>query len=156
MNRFLTGSALSLLALTIGCGPSLPETVPVTGTVTYKDKPVEGATVNFLGENSSVAASGKTDANGKFALKTMFGENIVEGATVGKHSVSIVKTTTPASGEGITDPKKMMEEMTRNPAITSNFTPKDLLPEKFSKPSTSGLTAEVTEAGPNDFTFDLK
>lgn len=155
MNRFLTGGALSLIALTVGCGPSLPTTVPVTGTVTYKDKPVEGATVNFLGEKSSVAASGKTDAEGKFTLKTMFGEKLVEGATIGKHNVAIIKTSSTDAGE-MGDPKEMMAQMTTNPAITSDYKPKHLLPEKFGSPSTSGLEAEVTEGGPNNFTFDLE
>lgn len=155
MNRFLTGGALSLLALTVGCGPSTPETVPVTGTVTYKDKPVEGATVNFLGVGSSVAASDKTDADGKFALKTMFGETIVDGAVPGKHNVAIVKTTAPSAGE-VGDPKEMMAEMAKNPTMTDDFQAKSLLPEKYNNPDRSGLVVEVTEGAANDFTFDLK
>ena len=31
-----------------------------------------------------------------------------------------------------------------------------IIPEKFSIPGKSGLTANVTEAGPNEFKFDLK
>ncbi len=31
-----------------------------------------------------------------------------------------------------------------------------IIPEKYSIPAKSGLTADVTESGPNDFKFDLK
>lgn len=146
---------LPLCTLLLGCGGgNLPPTVAVTGTVTLDGKPVEGASVNFLSDAGSITASGKTDASGKFQLKTTVGSQSVDGAILGRHQVAVVKT--ESEGQSISDPKEMMSKMAENPAITSDFKVKNIIPTKYSNPTQSGLTAEVTEGGANDFTFDLK
>lgn len=143
---------LPFACMLVGCGPDLPGTVPVTGTVTLDGAPVEGATVNFLSA-AGLAASGKTDAAGKFSLKTTVGSQSAEGATLGRHQVAIVKT--ESDGQAMDDPKKMMEDMANNPAVTSDFKVKNLIPAKYNNPTMSQLTADVTEGGANDFTFPL-
>lgn len=146
---------LPLFTLILGCGGgNMPSTVAVTGTVTLDGNPVEGASVNFLSDAGSITASGKTDAGGKFTLKTVIGSQSVDGAILGRHKVAVVKT--ESDGQAITDPKEMMSKMAENPAITSDFKVKNIVPNKYSNPTQSGLTAEVTEGGANDFTFDLK
>jgi len=51
-----------------GCSKGdYPEMARVTGTVTYKGKPVPNMMVNFM-PNSGRPSWGKTDANGKFEL----------------------------------------------------------------------------------------
>ncbi len=153
MNRSLALGCLSVSLFILGCGPDLPSTVPVTGTITMDSKPVEGATVNFLSEEGSVTASGKTDASGKYSLKTFVGEQYVDGAIVGKHLVAVVKT--ESDGQTISDPKEYMANMAANPTKTSEFKPKNLVPAKYNNPTMSQLNADVTEAGPNDFPFEL-
>ncbi|MCH8830716.1 MAG: carboxypeptidase regulatory-like domain-containing protein, partial [Planctomycetes bacterium] len=60
------------LILVSGCSSDedRPDTIPVSGTVMYKGKPVEGATVTFRNPEASRPASGVTDSKGKFQLTT--------------------------------------------------------------------------------------
>ena len=71
-----------------GCGG---RTGRVSGVVTLDGKPLVGATVSFTpasGDNGGVGGSyGKTDAQGRYTLRTVVGK--ANGAAVGKHKVSI-------------------------------------------------------------------
>jgi hypothetical protein len=81
----LRASALPLLAcvLAAGCGGS--KVVPVSGTITYKGKPVPNAFVNFVPENGR-PSMGETDPNGKF---TLVYDPETKGAERGKHRVFV-------------------------------------------------------------------
>jgi hypothetical protein len=48
-----------------------------------------------------------------------------------------------ASGDGVAAPPAALQG------------PQDLIPAKYKDRNTSGLSAEVTESGPNEFPFDL-
>jgi hypothetical protein len=157
---FLQGCMLLVPFALVGCGSSdLPNTVPVTGTVTMDGTPVDGATVNFLSEQGSIVSGGTTDASGKFSLTTTVGSQSVPGAVVGSHGVAVVKT--ESSGQEMADPndleatKAMMEKMTTNPAVTSEFKAKYVIPQKYNNPAQSQIKAQVTEAGPNDIKIEL-
>src|SRR5687767_3762775 len=78
------------LSLCIGCGDTstLAGVTKVEGTVTYKSAPIEGATVMFSPQGGGRAASGKTDASGRFQLTTV---NLNDGALPGKYNVAISK-----------------------------------------------------------------
>ncbi len=82
-----------------GCGDS--SIAPVSGTVTFEGKPVPNLQIIFspipTEDNSAVGpfSSGKTDADGKFSLKTKQGAS---GAFVGNHRVSFEYTDLPADG----------------------------------------------------------
>lgn len=141
----------SLLVLVSGCGgaPEGPTLYPVKGKVTLEGQPVPNATVMFQ-PSSGPVATGVTDANGEFTLKT----GAQEGAVAGTHQVSVVAT----AGEKVmenpspddlaalsTDPKQKPAE------------PKSLIPERYSKFETSQLTATVSEdASQNNITLELK
>ena len=121
-------------------------------------KPLDGATVNFLSEGTNIIASGKTNAEGKFALKTFIGSTAVDGAVIGNHGVSVVKTESKGTVDAPTDleeTKKMMAQMTTNPSITSDFKSKALIPERYNNPMMSKLTASVSDSGPNDIVLEL-
>jgi hypothetical protein len=141
----------------VGCGSDLPKTVPVTGTVTLDGKPLEGATVNLISDEGSLAAGGVTDESGNFSLRTTVGDKMVDGAKVGTHKVAVTKTSSsgPAIEMDIEERKKMMEQMTTNPAITSDVKVQDLVPAKYKNPLQSGLVANVTQEGPNQITLEL-
>ena len=79
-----------------GGGPKRPPLGKVSGTVTYKGKPVSGAVVSFMMERAPRAATGTTDSNGNYKLTT-FDTN--DGALVGTHKVTVTKIPLPASGE---------------------------------------------------------
>jgi len=132
----LTIVGLAALPLMIGCGGGGPETVPVTGTVTYQGKPVEGAEVAFY-PKSGRAATGKTDAEGRFELMTA---SPGDGAVVGEYTVVVTKSEMVADPTNPNSPYKI---------------PKPLLPARYAAPATSGLTATVEAGAKNDFPFAL-
>ncbi len=127
----LCGSFLLLLA---GCGKGKPETVPVTGEVIYKNGPVEGAEVTFAPEGAALAM-GRTDAAGKFTLRT-FEEG--DGAVPGSHRVTVVKNV----------PQSTRPE---NPYPVT----KNALPARYAQPAQSGLIFEVKPSGENHFRLEL-
>lgn len=135
------GMALALVAA-LGCpGADTPDTVKVTGTVTYNGSPVDGASVAFIPE-SGRPASGVTDAQGKFTLST-FGTD--DGAVPGLHKVAI----TPA---GSNEPPPMPGM----PGYEESQQGKPPFPAKYGDVKTSNFEAKVEKGGKNDFTFDMK
>lgn len=118
-----------------------PARIKVTGTVTYKDAPLAGATVIFQPVNHSNAAVGVTDEAGRFQLRTF---EVNDGAVPGEYTVAVLKedgvgTRHVSNGDG---------------TVTEHYA-KHLVPEKYIDGSTSGLTASVAVNQPNDFKFQL-
>ena len=73
-----------------GCAPAgLEGAIAASGTVTHNGQPVEGATVVFAPEGEGRAASGLTDASGRFQLQTVTPD---DGVVPGKYQVAISKT----------------------------------------------------------------
>ena len=154
--RLFCLAALAGLIVTIGCGPAEEATTPVSGTVMYNDKPLEGAAVTFVPDSGIQAATGTTDAAGKFTLKTAS----KDGAVPGTYKVVVMKT----SG-GNKPPEAMSEEELKAMTLKSADSPqataedvdamKSLIPEKYNSPATSGFEATVEEGKPNEFEFKL-
>lgn len=145
---FRGGSCLAVLACLVGCSGGShgdrPKTVPVTGTVTHKGSPVEGAAVTFSPSSKSGSASiGTTDAQGNFTLKSPWGS---AGAVPGSYGVTVVKTQAEGGGEEPTEAKVEEGAATKL---------KEQLPAKYNSPATSKLTAEVKTEGKNEFKFEL-
>lgn len=126
------------LASTAGCGTGRPTTFGVSGTVTYRGKPLEDALVMFVPEGTR-PASGKTDAEGRFTLLSF---KPGDGAVVGEHVVCIAKMV-PASND---------KSESGSPY---QINVRSVIPEHYSTPLGSPLRAMVTKDGPNDFHFDL-
>lgn len=123
---------IGCFALT-GCGDSHPDTVDVTGEVFHNGQPVDGANVVFTSDGP--IATGITDAQGKFTLRT-FRDG--DGAIAGMHRVTITKNiSAPSTPE---DPYP---------------TVKNMLPAQYARPDSSGLTADVSAEKENVFRFDL-
>ncbi|SFI53124.1 carboxypeptidase-like regulatory domain-containing protein [Planctomicrobium piriforme] len=126
---------LLLIATLSGCGRSKPEgpsLYPVTGTVTFKGKPLPKANIVFIPLGKGQMAAGRTDDNGQFAVTYSDGR---PGAVAGTHRVEI------RTGGEILDPEGR---------IVSEF--KEFLPEKYH--SNSQLSAEVA-ANQGPINFDL-
>jgi len=129
-------AAIALAAL-LGCGQKGPRLVPVTGTVTLDGQPVADAGVLFMPVEGGPPASGTTDQQGRFRLRTVNRE----GAVAGKHRVAVTKSETTGVGDfGAVGPEgiKVIWHV----------------PEKYSRPQTSGLEATVDDGG-GEFTFEL-
>jgi hypothetical protein len=126
----------AIAALLSGCGSKNPATYSVTGTVTYRGKPVENAGVMFM-PSSGRPASARTDAQGRFTLRTY---KDGDGAVEGENVVCITKMA-PAPGDKTKDP--MLGNMI------------SLLPQCYSTPITSPLKVTVNAKGPNEFSLEL-
>src|SRR5207245_1781850 len=98
---------LLFLVLAGGCGGSGPTIVPVTGTLTYKGKPVTNARIDFMPDNGR-PSWGATDEEGRFKLNY---DREHDGAVVGKHKVWVKmvqsRPTTKAEQEAAIMGKKL-------------------------------------------------
>jgi len=138
--------SVAVVAVLLGCGEPAGETAPVSGVVTYKGAPVEGATVAFHPRMGQMA-TGKTDASGKFTLSTY---NPSDGAPPGQCTVTISKK----SVTGATTGSSSMEEAA---AKSGQPTPTETnaLPEIYANPATTPLKETVSKDKKNEFTFEL-
>jgi hypothetical protein len=86
---------LPILVTLAGCGKGdYPEMAKVTGTVTYKGKPVSNMMVNFM-PTAGRPSWGKTDADGKFEM--IYDED-VKGVKMGHHKVYFTPPATATIG----------------------------------------------------------
>ena len=129
----------------LGCGPSHPETAPVSGRVTVGGEPVAQGRIAFYPEQGRMA-QGTLDADGRYTLTT-FEPN--DGAMLGPHRVVI--TATHVSGPQ--PPQTLAEELAGGGGTASGRL-QWLAPEVYSQRETTPLTAAV-EAGENEINFDL-
>jgi hypothetical protein len=121
-----------------------PKTNRVAGQVKLDGVSVERAKVVFHlispVKGVEYSAFGYTNARGRFSLQT-FRDG--DGAVAGAHQVTVEKTVWE-------QPAFVTEADVAPPPVETSF-----LPKKYRSTKTSGLTAEVTEAGPNEFVFEL-
>ncbi len=160
-------------AMIVGCSGNANKvkTVAVSGTVTYKGQPVEGAIVTFNPTDSKngKTAIGKTDATGKYRLMTFQQD---DGAVEGSYKVTVSKidasklNTKEDVGASEEDPgaayaaaeaagEDVMGSGEGGQKGASSKT-KDLLPTRYKDPEASGLIANVSADGPNTFDFVLE
>ena len=97
MTRTLIVSACAGLFACAGCGPHLPEVVPVSGVVTINGEPLPNARITFAplldsfgAESNSTAVS---DAEGRFQLVCQYNDQ--PGAVVGQHVVMVTESDLP-------------------------------------------------------------
>ena len=117
---------LSWLTGCSGSGEPLPELAQVTGTVTLDGKPIENVSVIFQPETADVGSSRGT-TDAEGKFSLMYNQD-AGGAVPGKHAVRFNVMEADATG---------------------------LLPDKYTR-NNSGLSADVTQDGTNDFKFELK
>lgn len=125
----IIASALPL----IGCGGAsgdLPDTAPVTGTVTYNGEPVPNAQVMFYPDEGPKPAVGTADENGVYSLTTF---EKGDGAIPGTHVVTV--TAYDNSSEGV--------------SMNS------LVPEKYSTRTSSPLKVTVADQEKNEIPLEL-
>jgi hypothetical protein len=123
-----------VLVVFSGCGTGV---APVKGKLVYPDgspaADLKNAQVLFEGVGSDgkgYSAAGTVDETGHFVLTT---EKTGDGAVLGKNKVLVYPY--------IPDPERP---------------PPKILDPKFEAFATSGLEADVTAGGPNDFTFTVE
>lgn len=133
---------LAVAGLAVGCGGSSgPELAKVTGTVTYQGKPIPLGTISFQPTDpAGTPATGIIGDDGSYALQTT---EPGDGARLGSYTVAI------RAVEG--EPEVPLDYIPKKKPPA----PKALVPEKYSNPMSSGLTAKV-ESGRNTINFELQ
>lgn len=147
-----TFACLTLIC-TLGCGgggpdkfqKARPKTTKASGTVTYNGQPLADAIIvcapKAVGEKA-VSATATSDSSGNFSLQAFPPEN---GAAPGDYLVTIQKN---AKAETVAAKPGSHDQPAAGP-------PKSLIPEKYGKAETSGLTLTVPEGGKTDIKFEL-
>jgi hypothetical protein len=135
---------MAVVVAVVGCSKDNDgrmQVYPVSGKVTVKGQPVEGARVVFYGATADLTGPGTivpvgvTDANGAFQLRSYEPE---DGSPAGEFKVTVIWP------ERI--PPNVDQEM---------YKPKDRLRGRYSDPQKSGLTATVPEGGGELPPFEL-
>ena len=152
--------ALGAVIACAGCaGQQGPQTFPVTGIVTLNGAPAADITVTFVPDGVGISAVGVTNASGTYTLTT---RTSGDGALPGRYQVSLAKyeggMTTAAEPGKVNPNYDVSNEYAAGydeSAAGSAPPSKNLLPEKFADPGTSGFSADVV-AGPNTYNFDVK
>ena len=161
-----------------------PPLHPVAGTLLFDGKPVAGAVVTFVAqmeeEDRQYMAVSATDKDGRFWLRTFSSHG--DGAVAGRHSIKVerlVPTGRMLAGSGLCSALDIgalppwldsaLESGTESarmdfgstdpfmcyPAFPGMPEMINVLPSRFADERTSGLTAEVTAEGPNEFLIQL-
>ena len=127
----------ALMLCVAGCGDGGPTLAPTTGLVTLDGQPVADAAVSFMPVGGGPMATGNTNSEGVFELKT----TNKPGAVVGEHRVAVVK----------------MKEYGYDPNGTvgpGGIRTQWFVPQKYSLADSSGLTATVGKSD-NELFFEL-
>ncbi len=133
--------SLLLLAslLAVGCGPSGPKKYVVEGTVTYQGDPLPFGTVMFVPEDGPPSKPTLIDKDGHYRLE----------AVVGQHRVQVVAM--PERKGGRPDPSiEGGFDYTGVPEVQS------LVPTKYTRFHTSGITVTVEAVEPNKIPIELQ
>jgi hypothetical protein len=125
---------LLLILVIAGCARG-PRIVPVSGTITLDGQPVKDAAVMFMLNPDNRIATGITDAAGRYSLSTHPAGN---GAFEGTHTVT-VSLYRDESSPGTNTPEGAVSGSSLVKIVW-------LVPEKYSQPAASGLTATVSRS----------
>jgi hypothetical protein len=142
------------------------------GIVKFRGSPLAGARVTFVPDKGPLA-SGTTDLEGKFKLSsgTMSGVAVgpckvgvtaLEGGGDARPSASMSVDSARAPANEEEAKKRLqamntMKEMQTSGTDSTTAGPKSVIPERYSNPESSTLTADVTtDPSKNQFTFELQ
>src|SRR5262245_36469978 len=135
------------LVFCAGCGNANKlGTIRVSGKVTYKGQPVEGATVSSVPDGTGRAATAITTAGGTYDLMTLDSP----GAIPGQYTVLVRKTEVPPAS---TQPVSMEDALKLNNRPPPP--PKELLPAKYGDATKSPLKSEVKKGQSNSIDLQL-
>jgi hypothetical protein len=122
----------ALVSSIVGCGGGGPKMMPIEGEVIYQGKPLTTGTVLYVPRDRAAGrqARGEIQSNGTFQLMTF---KPADGAMLGEYDIAIVALK-PHPGES----REAIE-------AAGGIVPRgSLIPDKYSDPSTSGLSDSIT------------
>ena len=150
----------ALLLLLAGCSDGedewtreLPETVPAGGVVLLDGKPVEGATVVFApAPPGKYPATAVTSSDGEFELKAFPSK---EGAVPGSYQAGVTKNVETGAGKP-KDPSFYGLDAEHAEEAPPPIEYKNVLPQQYADPASSGLTVEIPAGGTSELKIELK
>lgn len=128
-----------------GCGGNENGRVAISGSVSLDGKPLDGGTVAFIGGGGGALATASTNKEGKFLAQVALGINKV---TISKEDLAASIQTAPKSDADMlmgTDAEYKAQQKAK---------PKDLIPAKYSRPESSGLSFDIV-TGMQPLSIDL-
>jgi len=161
VRRVIAASALIGMAGFLGCSDdSLGTRYPVSGTVTYKGKPLEKGTITFMPPSPEARGASGEIVDGEYSLMT---HTPGDGAFPGTYKVVVVSREeadpqkVQAAQQKLAAKAGLSGVQSPDPAMISKVrqTAKSRIPEKYAAPTTSNLTAEV-KAQSNTIPFTLE
>ena len=137
MTRWI--ATFTFLALTVlGCGPRAIEKYAVSGVVRYRGKPLPLGSVTFVPVSGPASGPTPIDQNGRYRLE----------AIAGRHAVGVVAMPRRTGGR----PAPHLEggmDWSGVPEV------KSLIPEKYNRYDTSGISVTVEPQHANTIDIDL-
>lgn len=118
----------------LGCGPA-DDLISISGTILNDEKPVQGATVAFIGNNGGTYGTGITDAAGKFSLR----------AAPGQNKVAIAKDDMPSGPPPSSNPEDQTMGTPEQVAKAMKSAPKPIIAAKYGNPDKSGIVIDVKQ-----------
>ncbi|QDT69261.1 hypothetical protein MalM25_21950 [Planctomycetes bacterium MalM25] len=148
--RTYSGCLICVCSLLLaGCGGDATM-APVEGVITFDGAPLADASVTFVLAEGGRPATGHTDSEGRYKLKTF---EPGDGVKVGLNQVGII---------AIAAPKQASAEVDSDAAALGGFGKRQkpakqrwLIPPSYGKPGTSGLEFEVKPHTTNQADFEL-
>ncbi|MDR0869414.1 MAG: DUF4198 domain-containing protein [Planctomycetaceae bacterium] len=138
----------SLFILISGCGKAGPAVNPVSGTITFDGKPLDGASVRFTPKSQGTGelAAGSTDASGNLTgVKTLSTGD--PGIVAGDYTVTVSKMVSKPSNQTYTKPET--GEVIK---VTSS---EETVPVNYTNIGKSPLSAAI-QKGENKLTLEVK
>jgi hypothetical protein len=131
----LAGVVLASVLAAAGCGPSGPTTIPIRGEVIFQGKPLRDVPfglVHYLPKTAEGRqATGRLQPDGTFELTTF---KNADGVVPGEYDVVV------AAYSGQTEMTREQVEASAGAGIPKA---RQLIPEKYSQPTTSGISDTV-------------
>ena len=130
--------SLSMLALLAsgGCGGGEANVVTLTGKVTLDGKPVDKASVAFIGRQGARLSTAQTNATGDFTIT----------AALGANAVTVSKAPPPGATPAPTGPEDMLMPSDQEYKKMQQAKPVEAgVPLKYADPKTSGINIEVVD-----------
>ena len=149
---------LCLLVAFTGCKKAkIAGLVPAEGNLVYNGIPLAWSSIAFIPEDASSGrpATGNTDENGKFILRTL-GE---PGALPGKYNVMVARFIVDEGPNSLKNWKKKRSDGEPEPKPNSEATDVKVIsaiPAKYQKAKQSGIKITVNSQGDRSLKIELK
>jgi hypothetical protein len=146
-SRLVVLGAFFVLVALGGC----TKTSKVEGTITYKNAPLEGASISLVDNNGTIVATGQSDASGKFTLLT---PQFKEAIPAGDYKAVVTKSKVIGDGAPMMVDGKYTPEAMKAMKAGGKDIGKNLLPAKFAAADSTTLKVKVPPDGPIALNLD--